>query len=266
VALSGDGGDELLAGYPTYLANVLWSRYRHLPLAMQKTLKTLADHLVRPSYSKVSFDYKLRQFLGASGRDPYQAHFWWRVIFSDAEINQLLHPDLVTAIGDYHPYQVFNSIFHEVSEASFLDQTLYVDIRTWLLDDILVKADRMSMASSVEVRSPFLDHQVVEFAARLPTTFKMVGRQQKIILRQAFAKKLPPDILRRAKRGFNAPTSSVGRLCVPATVGDGIINPSYLLDERREDVTYKSFLLAVLTEWLKMFSVYKKHNLWQESS
>ncbi|MGE4279555.1 MAG: asparagine synthase (glutamine-hydrolyzing) [Magnetospirillum sp.] len=250
VALSGDGADEILAGYPTYQADRLYRLFSRLPSWLQRGLDNVARVVLRPSYRKVSFDYKLRQFLGGRGLSPQRAHYWWRVVFSDAEKHRLLSPGVIAELGDYDPFDTFQQHFQTVRGADFLDQALYVDIKTWLQDDILVKADRMSMAWGLEVRSPFLDHRLVEFCARLAPSAKIDGRRQKAILRDVMARYLPEKVLTRRKQGFGAPTRAVVRTAPPALDPDGFFRQEYRLNGEREDITYKGFALAALNHWL----------------
>lgn len=250
VALSGDGADEILAGYPTYQADRLYRWFSRLPAWMQQGLDGAARLFLRPSYRKVSFDYKLRQFLAGRGLSPQRAHYWWRVVFSEAEKRRLLSPRVVEELGDYDPFDTFRQHFQAVQGADFLDQSLYVDIKTWLQDDILIKADRMSMAWGLEVRSPFLDHRLVEFCARLAPAAKIKGRRQKAILRDVMAQYLPEKILTRRKQGFGAPTRAVVRTAPPALDPDGFFRQEYRLNGEREDITYKGFALAALDYWL----------------
>jgi asparagine synthase (glutamine-hydrolysing) len=249
VALSGDGADELLAGYPTYLADRLYQAYRHVPAPLQQALEAGARHLLRPSYRKVSWDYKARRFLGARGLDRRRAHYWWRTIFSEGDKRSLMHPDLVKACGDYDPYDAFDARFDEVRDADFLSQCLYVDLKTWLQDDILFKIDRSSMAYGLEVRCPFLDHRMVEFAAALPSTAKFGWWRRKKILRAFLDDKLPQRITAGAKRGFNAPTRSLGVTAAPRAERRGWIKRNFRIDEKREDVTFKALVLAMLDEF-----------------
>jgi asparagine synthase (glutamine-hydrolysing) len=254
VALSGDGGDEVLAGYSTYRADQYYRLFKALPDSLQSAVDFLTSKLVRPSYRKVGWDYKLRQFVRARGLSPERAHYWWRVIFSEAEKARILGPELKRRIGDYDPFETFARRFAEVPTGDFLDRCLYVDIKTWLQDDILVKVDRLSMANSVEVRSPFLDYRLVEFCARLAPFGKMDRHRQKIILKEAMRNLLPTRILNRPKQGFGSPTQRFAFDRLDAGELSGLFNSEFRLDGSSEDVTYKSFCLGMLGLWLKMFS------------
>jgi asparagine synthase (glutamine-hydrolysing) len=249
VALSGDGGDELLAGYPTVLADRWYGLYRRLPLGVQRGAKRLADRLLRPSYRKVSLDYKVRQFLGAAGLSPERAHAWWRTVFGEDEKRELMSPALREACRSYDPFAAFAEHFARVAGASPLSRFLYVDIKTWLPDDILVKTDRMSMAHGLELRAPFLDHRLIELVAGFADEAKLAGARKKVILKDVMRPHLPATVIRRWKRGFSAPTDRLGALR-PDPGSREWLNPEFRLRPRFEDVTYKSFALAVLNEWL----------------
>lgn len=263
VALSGDGADELLAGYPTYRADQLHRLWSLVPGPLRRAALAAAERWAKPSYRKVSWDYKLRRFLAGHDLDARRAHYSWREVFTETDKARLLHPDVLAALDGYDPYETFARAFAEVEGAGFLDASLYVDIKTWLADDILVKADRMSMANSLEVRSPFLDHRLVEYCARLPDSAKMDMRRQKIILKEAMRGAIPDGTIRRAKRGFNAPTRQFGFLAVDSPRGAGLFRPGFRLDPAQEDITFKSFSLGVLSQWLDLYERYETQGEWR---
>ena len=249
VALSGDGADEILAGYPTYAADRLYRFYRRVPSSLQAALDGAARRWLKPSYRKVSLDYKVRQFLAGRGRSPERAHAWWRVVFPNSDKDRLLTADARAALGGYDPLDAFDQHFERVKGADFLARSLYVDIKTWLVDDILVKLDRMSMAHGLEVRSPFLDHRLVEFSLRLAPAAKRTGLRQKVALQDAMRPFLPAATLARRKEGFGAPIRGHGALAPPFLDFPRLFRHDFALDETAEDVTYKSFSLGVLGAW-----------------
>lgn len=206
VCLSGDGGDELFAGYETYAADKVLNSVRYLPKWFFKCASKLVNKLYPPSFGKVGFDYKLKQFLYGAQFDYKRAHYAWRTIFSEAEKKELCKKELYDAFAN-DPYEDYQKYFAEVAESDRLNQFLYVDMKTWLVDDILLKVDRSSMAHSLEVRAPFLDHRLVEFAARLPTRLKLKGSSKKYFLKKSQESILPDAIINRKKSGFNAPVS-----------------------------------------------------------
>lgn len=205
VCLSGDGGDELFAGYETYVADRLHRYTRWCPAWASSGLARIVDTLWSESFDKVSFDFKLRRFLRGCALDARRAHVSWRTIFSEADKSAHLHPDVVSDAGD--PYGVFERHYDRVAGCHFLDQAMYVDIKTWLVDDILVKVDRATMAHSLEARAPLLDYRIVEFAAALPVDWKLKGLRRKYLFKQSQRRHLPGSVVDRRKKGFNAPVS-----------------------------------------------------------
>lgn len=203
VALSGDGCDELFLGYETYAADKL---HRLMGAVLPKTvrgfLEMVARRFIPTSFNKVSLDYKIKQFLKQGGHDARRAHYGWRVVFDDVHKGALLH-DPVSS----DPYETFEGFYNEVKECDFLDQASYVDTKTWLVDDILTKVDRSTMAHSLEARAPFLDHRIVELAARMPVDLKMKGWKKKYIVKRSQEAYLDSNILYQKKRGFNSPVS-----------------------------------------------------------
>lgn len=223
VALSGDGGDETFFGYETYQADQLFQAYRRLPAALRRSvIPGLVDRLP-VSFAKVSVDFKLRQFVAAGLADPFEAHCAWRRICSEGEREALLHPDLTEATRHVDPFATPRRYFERHPEADFLTRCLYVDLRTWLTDDVLVKVDRASMAHALEVRSPFLDVEVVEAAFALPRALKLRGTTKKYVLKRAFADRVPSEILDRSKAGFNAPVAGWLRGPLRKVVEDVIV-------------------------------------------
>lgn len=200
VVLSGDGGDEVFAGYVTYRANELRRRAAGFP-ALLKTARALIE-MLPADRGKVSFDYKLRRFLENVHLPFERAHFAWRRILDADLVDRLAGVD---AAAD--PFGPFETAFAEVSGAEPLTRAAYVDMKTWLVDDILVKVDRMSMAVGLEVRAPFLDHRLTEFAFSLPSQLRMQGTQQKRVLKASQSGRVPVEVLKRRKAGFNAPVS-----------------------------------------------------------
>jgi asparagine synthase (glutamine-hydrolysing) len=196
VALSGEGADELFGGYLTYRADRYARPLRHLPASvLGPALAAVRRWPV--SDDKISLEYMLKRFLEGCRMAPARAHVYWNGTFSDTEKNAL-----VCAPGR----RTLAAILEELALAGEdLAAYLWFDQRYYLADDILMKVDRMSMAHSIEVRPPFLDHRIVEFAASLPAHFKIRGSRQKVILKDLMKGKLPPSILRRKKIGFDIP-------------------------------------------------------------
>jgi asparagine synthase (glutamine-hydrolysing) len=204
VALSGDGGDELLAGYTTHAAD----RLRRLTALIPDPLLAAADLAagwLPDDRRKVGPIFKLKQFLPGTRLNACDAHAWWRMLLRRDALQGLIDRD---AWDDtFNPFAPFRRAWDEAPELNPLDRMLYVDYKTWLVDDILVKVDRASMAHGLEVRSPFLDHRLVEFCATLPPHLKLSGLHGKKILRDVARGQVPEQVIRRRKAGFNAPVS-----------------------------------------------------------
>ena len=199
VALSGEGADELFGGYLTYRANRFANKLSSFPSALLRTvLRALQYWPV--SDDKISLEYKVKRFLEGTLMLPGRAHVYWNGTFSDTEKKALVRPPLPCSLQ-----QVLSELDGLPPSSDDLAPYLWLDQKYYLADDILTKSDRMSMAHSVEVRPPFLDHRVVEFAAKLPACLKIRGGQQKLILKELMRDKLPPAILKRPKIGFDIP-------------------------------------------------------------
>jgi asparagine synthase (glutamine-hydrolysing) len=209
VALSGDGADELFAGYITYQADALHRRLGWLRRPASWLLDLVGPHLTE-SGAKLSRRFRATQLARGLARSAAHAHCTWRQV---GDSGPSLAPDLRNQAADYDPAELFRFYHERVRGADWLDRMLYVDCQTWLRDDILVKVDRASMAASLECRAPCLDYRVAEFAARLPRRLKMRGGSKKIALRTLARRFLPADIVDRKKAGFNSPT--VDWLCGP---------------------------------------------------
>jgi asparagine synthase (glutamine-hydrolysing) len=199
VVLSGEGADELFGGYLTYQASRLAEGFRNVPAVVRRTALAAARRWP-VSDEKIGFEYKMQRFLEGSLLHPLRAHTFWNGTFSETQKHCLVRPQLPSSL---------DTILEEFSNLSFpkvsLEAFLRLDQKYYLADDILTKTDRMSMAHSLEVRPPFLDHRIVEFAASLPGSLKIRGTQQKFVLKQLMKNKLPPSIVRRKKVGFDIP-------------------------------------------------------------
>ena len=199
VALSGEGADELFGGYLTYRANRISRHLRHLPRpALFMGLSMLRHWPV--SDEKIGLEYAVKRLFEGTLMSPARAHVYWNGTFADAEKSALLSDRLPNTLD-----QTLRQMAALPANGDDLAPFLWLDQKYYLADDILTKSDRMSMAHSIEVRPPFLDHRIVEFAAALPAKFKIQGSRQKIILRELMNDKLPQSILRRKKTGFDIP-------------------------------------------------------------
>ena len=199
VALSGEGADELFGGYLTYRANQLSVPWRRLPASLVRGALSLARHWP-VSDEKIGFDYKLKRFLEGCLLPADQAHVYWNGTFSEAQKRALVLADRPSALDS-----ILGELREARANAGDVAPFLWFDQKYYLADDILGKVDRMSMAHAVEVRPPFLDHRIVEFAASLPDRWKVHGSRQKFILKELMNDKLPAAVLHRKKVGFDIP-------------------------------------------------------------
>ncbi|NJN98124.1 MAG: hypothetical protein HC875_30590 [Anaerolineales bacterium] len=206
VALSGDGADEILAGYETYQAFYAQQLYRLLPGFFRRRVVHPLVHLLPVSDNKVSFDFKLKRFVNSAELDPDAAHASWRIIFDESAKRSLYNPDIQAALNGLSTLDLYRGAFAKTDAQHPLHRMLYVDTRFYLPNDMLVKVDRMSMAHSLEVRVPYLDHEVVEFAAAMPPWLKLKNyRHKKYLLKAILGQYLPANLLWRKKQGFNVP-------------------------------------------------------------
>ncbi len=195
VSLSGEGADELFAGYLTHKADRYAAVARRVPAWMRKTALAGA-RLLPVSDDKIGLEYKIKRFLEGSLLSPEYAHIFWNGTFSETEKSSLFHH------ASPHPLA---GIVAGMNDGRGLERFLQFDQSYYLPDDILSKVDRMSMAHAVEVRPPFLDSRIVDFAARLPERFKLRGSTSKLVLRHLMRDKLPTSVLTRPKIGLDIP-------------------------------------------------------------
>ncbi|MBI3970101.1 MAG: asparagine synthase (glutamine-hydrolyzing) [Chloroflexi bacterium] len=208
VALSGDGGDEILAGYETYVADRLRPIYRLLPQPVRTGLVAPLVRALPASGKKVALDEMLRRFVAGAELHADQAHYAWRTIFDREARLAVLAGGARTAAASHEPFEDCLALCPNLDTFSGTRRFMYFDVRTWLPNDILVKVDRTSMAHSLEVRAPFLDHRLVELSFRLPDKWHLRGLQKKYLLKCAMRGILPDTIVDRRKGGFSAPAGT----------------------------------------------------------
>ena len=198
VALSGEGGDELFGGYFTYVADLLAERTGGLA----RLARPLVERLPTSS-ARASFDYKAKRFVRAAHLPPLERHHGWKEIFSpDARA------ELTGRRSGFDPVHTLRDRFAETEGAELLARLQDVDLGIYLVDDLLVKTDRASMAHSLEARVPFLDPVVTNLALMLPTRHRVSGLRKKVLLRKAVAPLLPDQIVKGKKRGFSIPAAA----------------------------------------------------------
>ncbi|OGI18286.1 MAG: asparagine synthase (glutamine-hydrolyzing) [Candidatus Melainabacteria bacterium RIFCSPHIGHO2_02_FULL_34_12] len=205
VCLGGDGGDELFAGYQIFPVHKLIGLYNLLPREL-KNLILYSANKIPPRESYLSFPFILKQFLRGIGLSNEIRMFVWMGAYLDSEKQQLLKPDIKRKITA----NTFENITNYLSNkfiSTDSDRMLYLISKIYLTDDILVKVDRASMATSLEVRAPFLDYEIQEFAAKLPYDYKLNRLTSKYILKKMAKKHIPGYIINRKKQGFAIPVT-----------------------------------------------------------
>src|SRR5688572_4637823 len=267
VALGGDGGDELFAGYPMYSGHRWAEAYKYVPSLLRAGIIEPLVGLLPVKTKNLSLDYKALRFVKGSRYDAVARHHVWFGSFTPEEQRQLLTADVLGATdGDI--YAEARQFASECDNDDLVTQMQNVDMRLYLAEDILTKVDRASMAVSLEVRAPFLDPRVAEFAASLPRNYKLRRLKTKYILKKAVHDLLPPFVTRRGKKGFGVPVAEWLKFKLRPLARDllspervqraGVFNPEYvqrLQDEHERGVANHRKLLWTLL----MFE------LWHES-
>jgi asparagine synthase (glutamine-hydrolysing) len=205
VILNGDGGDENFAGYGRYTANE-FSRamHRFFPTPLARAL--LPFVLMLPhGKDPANFFWRLKRFLQEYVKSPEMRNAHWLCHFTTEMKDDLYTNDFSTRVLSMDSFDLLLDKYKEADANDFLDKTLYADVMMYLPDDLLVKVDVASMANSLEARSPFLDHEFMEFVAKIPAELKLKGRTTKYILKEALKEILPDEVLFREKMGFGVP-------------------------------------------------------------
>jgi len=264
VALSGEGADELFGGYETYQADRLARTLRLTPRWLRRWVHGALERYVPVSDEKIGLEYKLKRGIEGSWLDPDEAHFFWNGTFSSEQLKAIRRGG-----GDNGLAELARRV--ATGSAGVVERYMRVDQNCYLPDDILYKTDRMSMAHSLEVRPPMLDHRIVEFAARLPVRLKIRDWRQKYVLKELMRGKLPERVLNRKKAGFDIPTHDWFRrplrrllmdtLTPEAVKASGIFHEraieALIRDhmERRINVGYHLWGLLTLFLWMKRWKV-----------
>jgi asparagine synthase (glutamine-hydrolysing) len=270
VALSGDGGDEVFAGYEwRYGLNMLEARVRrwvpgplrHVALGPLSAVWPKADRLPRP--------LRWKFFLRNLSLEPEEAYFHDMSLFTPADKRSLLTGQFRRGLGGYSPISGFRRHFDRVQGLDHLSRILYVDFKTYLPNDILVKMDRMAMANSLEVRSPLLDHKVLEFAAGVPAELKYRHGTSKYLLKRYAERLAPASVIHRPKMGFSIPvadwlrgelrTTGEDLLLSERSLGRGYFSREQILgmwnrhQQRQRDHAHHIWALMVLELWHRLF-------------
>jgi len=265
VALSGEGADELFAGYQTYLADQYATQARRVPRWLRKSGLGLLN-LWPASDDKISLEYKAKRFLAGSLESIEEAHLYWNGTNSLTAKRQL-----APGLNHRPASDLYRRLPTESATVGELNRHLWLDQSYYLPDDILYKCDRMSMAHSLEVRPPFLDHRIVEFAARVPQHLKLHDGTLKFILRELVRGKIPPSVLSRPKQGFDIPTHHWFRTVLKPllldTVTERAVRESQIFSwpaiekminqhmSRRINAGYPLWGLLTLFLWMKRWNI-----------
>lgn len=269
VSLSGDGGDELFAGYDRYKAVALGSRIDRLPSALRKFAAWDVWQHMPASTEQMSFRRRLKRFLAGLGQSPERRYLKWIGIFDDDRLRYLLTDEFKERLGEFDSAEFLLDAYAACPSRDFVTRTTCTDVLTYLPCDILTKVDVASMTYGLECRSPLLDHHVVELAARMPIELKLRGATGKRILTETFSDLLPESIQRRRKMGFGVPIDHWFRnelkplltdaLLDSRSLDRGYFNPDAvrtLIDEHVNnewDHSYRLWALLCLEMWHRVY-------------
>jgi asparagine synthase (glutamine-hydrolysing) len=207
VALNGDGGDESFAGYERYAAMQLAEKYHRLPAVFRESVVEQAVSLIPTSELRRSRLRDAKRFIQAASLPRVERYLRWISVFDEDAKRELYSRSFQQETKNVHPRELLDPWFVRANGAGIVDAALLADIMTYLPNDLLVKVDIATMAVSLEARSPFLDHKVIEFAASLPEKLKLRGLTSKYLLKRVLKQLLPAENLRRRKMGFGVPIS-----------------------------------------------------------
>ncbi len=269
VALNGDGGDESFAGYERHAAMMIAEVYHRFPKSLRKALIEKPINLIPTSEVKKSRFRDAKRFLQAANLPRTERYFRWMSTFNREAKKELYTPEFTERISAQNPSGLLEKWFATANGSGILDATLLTDIQTYLPNDLLVKVDIASMANSLEARSPFLDHNVIEFAASLPENLKMQRFQTKSLLKKVAARLVPPEVVYRRKMGFGVPIGKWFRnemkdfvsevLLSKKSLQRGIVKPEIFkkyVDEHlkaERDHTFQIWTLLMLELWFQKF-------------
>ena len=262
VTLSGDGGDELFGGYDTYIAERMGRIYQAIPKPLRKYVIEAVLAKIPPTDKKKGLINRAKRFVEGARLPVDLQHTRWMIFLSGQEKKLLYNQNYAAHLQSEDEYDFIRNYFRMSTATERLDQQQYVDIKSYMVDDILVKVDRMSMATSLEARVPFLDHRVVEFTTTIPSRLKLAGmshQKTKYILKKSMEKILPREIIYRGKEGFSIPIKNwlktdlkpmmLDVLSPEMIKSQGFFNPEYvgrLIDEHMKNTENHSHRLWAL--------------------
>jgi len=241
VALGGDGGDELFAGYPMYYAHSLAAKYNAIPAFVRSGLIEPVVNALPVSTNNMSFDYKAKRFVRSAKHDDITRHHGWFGSFAIDQHEKLFTRD-VLAQTEADIYRGVRELVKASDAKNVIEKAQYADINYYLAEGILTKVDRAAMAVSLETRAPFLDPRVGQFAASIPVEYKLKGKNGKVILKEAMKDLLPHNILHRPKKGFGIPVAEWLKGRLNPLLHD-MVSPERLNKQRLFDVDYVQRLI-----------------------
>jgi asparagine synthase (glutamine-hydrolysing) len=268
VAQSGRGGDEAFAGYPRYLGLRLSQAYARLPAPLRSVAGAAVRTLARESGGGVDWGARAGRFVASAALPLPERYLAWTRFFGDADLARLATPALRARLGaDVAARQ--RAAWDTRDAADPVDGAFRIDLATYLPADLLVMADRMSMAHSLEVRAPFCDHRLLELSLSVPSAVKLRGGRLKALLKAAFADVLPPELLRRPKQGFMVPLARWLRGDLREPMEDlladdrvrsrGLFAPAAVAALKREHLEGRRshadrlWALMVLEQWMRQY-------------
>lgn len=276
VALTGDGSDELFAGYERFAAARLAETYRRTPHLVQNAVKQFLD-LMPEATTYRSFVRRARRFVDSAALPLSERYLRWVGVFPPSLISELLTDDIET-----DPVSHFQSHFSPAHDGDLIAQLLSVNMTTYLPGDLLVKTDRMTMANSLEARCPFLDHELLEFACTIPSELKLKGMTTKYILKRALQGIVPQEIIRRKKHGFGVPVGRWFRTSLNSYLHETLLSREALArgyfheatlrrliaehESGKRDHGHRLWSLLTLEIWHRMFIDQEKSHWLAETS
>jgi asparagine synthase (glutamine-hydrolysing) len=268
VALGGDGGDELFAGYPTYQAYLLSRYYERVPRIIRSLVEAGVKRLP-VSLDNMSFDFRAKKFIHGIAYPPVERSYIWLGTFAPDMKEELITNGIRGELGGFNSFHVLHDYLKGKNFSSELGKLLYLDIKLYLQEGVLAKVDRASMAHGLEVRVPFLDHRFVDLVTGLPEELKLKGFSTKYLWKKAIKDRIPDEITRRRKKGFGIPIAKwlcgelkglmVEMLSEERLKKQGIFNPSavqrLVADHfaRRVDNRKKLWNLIIFQLWWDSF-------------
>ena len=265
MVLSGDGADELFCGYDTFIADKFRNFFPKIKFKLN-LIPNILNYLFKSKVSKVGINYKINKFINGVSHEKNHSHVLWREIFTLFEKKKIIKSDHYKHMN----YNFLNYIDEQnklVADLNYIDRYLYIDLKTWLPNDILYKIDRSTMYNSQEARVPFLDSKLVEYCSSLPVKSKLNFFKRKRILRDAMANKLPNKTLFKKKSGFNSPIGvwlqetgkfkEMSYYLIKTKKMQNIFNTDEIEkiwkshQDNKFDESFKIFNLMCLSQWLE---------------